>query len=99
MGQAGGCDRSAGEGPLPVKELWGIGPKTEAKLAWLGVQTCGQLGRAPVSLLRKAEFGDLRRTLKAMGMGLCARPLVVKEEDPKSIGHSMTLPRDISNRP
>ena len=33
-----------------------------------------------------------------MGQGRCDRPLTVKEEDPKSIGHSMTLPIDISDR-
>jgi DNA polymerase-4 len=82
---------------LPVKELWGIGSKTEAKLAQLRIKTCGELGRAPASLLRN-KFGISGETLKSMGMGLCTRPLVVKEEDPKSIGHSMTLPRDISNR-
>ena len=81
---------------LPVKELWGIGSKTEAKLALLGIKTCGELGRAPVSLLRN-KFGITGETLRAMGMGLCTRPLVVKDEDPKSIGHSMTLPKDISN--
>ncbi|MFA6056270.1 MAG: hypothetical protein WC769_12950 [Thermodesulfovibrionales bacterium] len=36
--------------------------------------------------------------LKAMGMGLCNRPLYVHEEDPKSIGHSITFPRDLSDR-
>ena len=82
---------------LPVKELWGIGSKTAAKLALLGIKTCGELGRAPASLLRN-KFGITGETLRAMGRGLCNRPLVVKEEDPKSIGHSMTLPRDISRR-
>ena len=33
-----------------------------------------------------------------MAQGLCDRPLIVKEGDPKSIGHSMTLPKDISDR-
>ena len=33
-----------------------------------------------------------------MGQGQCDRPLVINEEDPKSIGHSRTLPIDISDR-
>lgn len=82
---------------LPVKELWGIGPSTTASLESMGIRTCGELGRAPVSLLRN-RFGIIGETLKAMGMGLCDRPLVTEEGDPKSIGHSRTLAKDISDR-
>lgn len=82
---------------LPVAELWGIGPGLSAKLGALGIKSCGELGRAPASLLR-SKFGITGEALKFMGMGLCDRPLVVREGDPKSIGHSMTLPRDISDR-
>lgn len=31
--------------PLPVREIWGIGDKTEQKLNELGVRTCGELQR------------------------------------------------------
>lgn len=82
---------------LPLKELWGIGSRLTEKLGAFGIKTCGQLGRAPVSLLRN-KFGIIGEHLKAMGMGLCNRPLYVHEEDPKSIGHSMTFPKDLSDR-
>jgi DNA polymerase-4 len=82
---------------LPVKELWGIGSKIAERLALLGIRTCGELGRAPSSLLRN-KFGIYGETLKLMGMGLCSRPVQTKPEDAKSIGHSMTLPRDIYER-
>jgi DNA polymerase-4 len=82
---------------LPVKELWGIGSGLTAKLEALGIRTCGELGRASASLLRN-KFGIIGEHLKAMGMGLCNRPLIVQEEDPKSIGHSMTFPKDLSDR-
>ncbi|MBI5632889.1 MAG: DNA polymerase IV [Nitrospirae bacterium] len=82
---------------LPVRELWGIGSATAERLEQCGIRTCGELGRAPVSLLRN-RFGIVGETLKHMGQGRCDRPLIVKEEDPKSIGHSMTLPKDISDR-
>jgi DNA polymerase-4 len=81
---------------LPVKELWGIGLATTERLEQLGIRTCGELGRAPASLLRN-KFGIIGETLKHMGQGRCDRPLIVKDEDPKSIGHSMTLPKDISD--
>lgn len=82
---------------LPVKELWGIGSGLTEKLEAMGIKTCGQLGRAPASLLRN-KFGIIGEHLKAMGMGLCKRPLYVREADPKSIGHSMTFPKDLSQR-
>ncbi|OGW25219.1 MAG: DNA polymerase IV, partial [Nitrospirae bacterium GWC2_42_7] len=82
---------------LPVSDLWGIGSKLSAKLEQLKIRTCGELGRAPVSLLRN-KFGITGETLKMMGQGICTRSLITKEEDPKSIGHSMTLEKNISNR-
>ena len=82
---------------LPVKELWGIGPATSEKLEQLGIRTCAELGKTPASLLRN-KFGIMGETLKHMGQGRCDRPLMVKEEDPKSLGHSMTLPKDISDK-
>ena len=82
---------------LPVKKLWGIGNHTEKKLEAMGITTCGELGRAPVSILRQ-RFGFIGELLKAMGMGIYDRPVVMHEEKPKSIGHGMTLPRDICER-
>ena len=82
---------------LPVQELWGIGSSTAEKLKQLGIRTCGELGNASASLLR-SKFGIIGETLKQMGQGQCDRPLVINEEDPKSIGHSRTLPIDISDR-
>jgi DNA polymerase-4 len=80
---------------LPLRELWGIGSRLTERLEALNMRTCGDLGRAPASLLR-STFGIIGEHLKAMGMGLCNRPLYVQEEDPKSIGHSMTFPKDLS---
>ena len=82
---------------LPVKELWGIGSKIAERLAALGIKTCGELGRASASLLRN-RFGIIGETLKLMGMGICSRPVIAEEGEPKSIGHSMTLPKDIGDR-
>jgi DNA polymerase-4 len=82
---------------LPVKELWGIGAATTERLEQLGIRTCAELGKAPVSLLRN-KFGIIGEALKHMGQGHCDRPLIFKEEDPKSIGHSTTLAKDTSDR-
>ena len=82
---------------LPLKDLWGIGSGLADRLGVLGIRTCGELGKAPASLLRN-KFGIIGEHLKAMGLGLCNRPLYVHEEDPKSIGHSMTFPVDLYAR-
>jgi DNA polymerase-4 len=79
---------------LPVDILWGIGKKSARRLNALGIKTCGQLGRAPVSLLR-SNFGIIGERLKLMGMGIDSSPVVSNEETAKSVGHSMTLPHDI----
>jgi DNA polymerase-4 len=79
---------------LPVKELWGIGSRISERLAALGIRTCGKLGKAPASLLRN-KFGIYGEMLKAMGRGICNRPIQTRPEEAKSIGHSMTLPEDI----
>ncbi|MCX8027652.1 MAG: hypothetical protein N3A62_07370 [Thermodesulfovibrionales bacterium] len=55
------------------------------------------MGNAPVSLLRN-KFGIIGEKLKAMGLGICHREVKTKEESPKSIGHSMTLPKDVHER-
>jgi len=84
---------------LPVKELCGIGSNVEKQLARFGIQTCGQLGRYPVEILKR-HFGVIGECLSQMGRGVDGSPVVPPEdeEEVKSIGHSMTLDRDISGR-
>jgi len=82
---------------LPVKKLWGIGSHTEEKLARLGIIACGQLGKAPLALLTK-KFGIIGKQLIEMGNGKLERPLEIVPAEPKSIGHSITLPKDIWKR-
>jgi DNA polymerase-4 len=103
LGKPDGLHRIRGEDvravleDLPVEELWGIGARTAERLARLGIRTCGELGRAPASLLR-GRFGILGETLGEMGLGICRRPVLSREPGAKSIGHSMTLSRDIWER-
>ncbi|MFO7576541.1 MAG: DNA polymerase IV [Pelovirga sp.] len=84
---------------LPPGELCGIGQKTVAKLARLGITTCGALGRAPLTLL-KGHFGVVGEQLSRMGRGIDLRPVSSAEEDTevKTVSHSMTLQRDIVDR-
>jgi DNA polymerase-4 len=83
---------------LPVSKLHGIGPKLAEALNSMGVFTCGQLGRFPVSILTK-QFGAISERLHEMGLGLDDSPVVPfdEEEDVKSINHSVTLEEDTSD--
>lgn len=84
---------------LPVKDLCGIGRQMEKRLFMLGIRTCGELGRYPVDRLTR-KFGVVGVQLHQMGLGIDNSPVVPAEEqeEVKSVGHSMTLDRDISER-
>ena len=85
---------------LPSSSLFGIGPKLEEALKFMGILTCGQLGRFPVPLLTK-RLGVIGQRLHEMGLGLDDSPVVPfdEEEDPKSISNSVTLEEDTSDLP
>jgi DNA polymerase-4 len=84
---------------IPAKDLCGVGGKTARQLDLYGIRTCGDLGRYPVSVLKK-RFGIIGEQLSRMGRGIDDSPVIPAEEsDPvKSVGHSITLERDISLR-
>jgi DNA polymerase-4 len=83
---------------LPVSKLNGIGPKLAGALNSMGIFTCGQLGKFPVSVLAK-RFGVIGERLHEMGLGLDDSPVMPfdEEEDAKSISHSVTLEEDTSD--
>ncbi len=84
---------------MPAKELCGIGSKVEKQLTRFGIQTCGELGRFPVEIL-KQRFGVIGERLSQMGRGIDHSPVVPPEEEQavKSVGHSMTLTKDVTGR-
>jgi DNA polymerase-4 len=83
---------------LPVSKLHGIGPKLGEALNSIGIFTCGQLGKFPVSVLSK-RFGVIGERLHEMGLGMDDSPVVPFDEgeDAKSISHSITLEEDTSD--
>lgn len=84
---------------MPIKELCGIGKKTERYLNMMGIYTCGELGRCDEGRLSR-KFGIVGSRLKQMGLGIDDSPVIPAEDadEVKSVGHSMTLKRDISSR-
>ena len=84
---------------VPIKDLCGIGAKTAQQLSNFGIKTCGELGRFPVDILRR-KFGVTGERLHLMGLGQDDSPVVPDEEaeQVKSVGHSTTLDKDITER-
>jgi len=80
---------------LPADMLWGVGPKTGARLAELGMHTIGEIARWPESDLVR-RFGENGRDLARHAHGLDDRP-VVTEHDVKSISQETTFTRDVSD--
>ncbi len=80
---------------LPVKELWGVGPKTEARLAEMGLYTIGDIARRSESDLVR-RFGKLGHDLAKRAKGIDDRP-VETEHEAKSISQEITFAQDISD--
>ncbi len=84
---------------LPVGELCGVGKKTAAQLRLMSINTCGELGRCDETRLTR-KFGIVGKKLKEMGQGIDNSPVVpfnAVEDVVKSVGHSRTLEKDISD--
>ena len=78
--------------PLPADMLWGVGPKTSARLAELGIHTIGDIARWPENELVRL-FGENGREMAAHARGQDQRP-VVTEREIKSISQEITYTRD-----
>jgi nucleotidyltransferase/DNA polymerase involved in DNA repair len=78
--------------PLPVDKLWGVGPKTGAALARLGIRTIGDLAAFPPEILSR-HLGSAGEALWALANGLDPRA-VVTEQPVQSVSHEHTFPED-----
>jgi len=81
--------------PRTAGELFGVGEKTAAALALLGIRTIGDLAQAPPAGLVRA-FGVIGGALRHMARGEDSTPLIPYYEGLpiKSMGHEHTLARD-----
>jgi DNA polymerase-4 len=82
--------------PLPISRLWGVGPKTEARLRDLGFQTIGQIARTSGEAIEEA-LGQAGRDLWELANGRDDRP-VEPEQEAKSIGAEHTFAEDTADR-
>lgn len=79
--------------PLPADMLWGVGPKTNARLAELGIHTIGDIARWPEKEL-VSLFGENGRDLWRHANGIDNRPIVTEYET-KSVSQETTFNVDI----
>jgi len=79
--------------PLPADMLWGVGPKTSARLTELGIYTIGDLAKWPESEMIRM-FGENGRDLAGHSKGIDDRPIVTEHET-KSISQEITYSKDV----
>ncbi len=81
--------------PLPANMLWGVGPKTSAKLAELGIKTIGDIAHHPPEDLAR-RFGENGRDLARRARGMDDSPISTGHEA-KSVSQETTFARDVSD--
>jgi DNA polymerase IV len=79
--------------PLPADMLWGVGPKTSARLTELGIHTIGDIAKWPESEMIRL-FGENGRELSRHARGIDDRPIETERET-KSISQEITFSRDV----
>jgi len=79
--------------PLPADMLWGVGPKTSARLTELGIHTIGDIAKWPESEMIRL-FGENGRELSRHARGIDERPIETERET-KSISQENTFARDV----
>ena len=82
--------------PLPVSALWGVGQRTGAVLARLGLLTVADLAHAPLSTLERELGRASAAHLSSLAWGRDARRVETGPRD-KSIGAEETFGTDISD--
>jgi DNA polymerase-4 len=78
---------------LPVRCLWGVGPKSAARLSEMDIETCGDLQRYSRSELA-TEFGSFGPELYCLCRGIDDRP-VQPNRIRKSLGNERTFDKNI----
>lgn len=81
--------------PLPVRKLWGVGPKSAERLEALGIRTCGELQRLDIPELI-ARFGRWGHELYSLCRGIDHRP-VVTDRPRKSLSNESTFPDNLTS--
>jgi nucleotidyltransferase/DNA polymerase involved in DNA repair len=82
--------------PLPVRKLWGVGPKMEERLQRAGVHTIGDLVRLGPRLLER-KLGTHGHDLLDLARGIDDRPVHADPGEAKSLGQEHTYDSDTAD--
>lgn len=82
--------------PLPIRKLYGLGPKTEERLKKTGIETIGQLAALPREFLIQSFGPSYGEYLYEASRGIDDSPLVTHWE-PKSFSRETTFQVDVQD--
>ncbi len=82
--------------PLPVRRLWGVGPRMEEALAKLGVVTIGDLAALDPGRLER-RLGTHGHDLRALARGEDDRDVIAEGAGAKSLGQEHTYGQDTAD--
>jgi DNA polymerase-4 len=82
--------------PLPIRKLYGLGPKTEERLKKTGIETIGQLAALPREFLIRSFGPSYGEYLYEASRGIDDSPLVTHWE-PKSLSRETTFQVDVQD--
>src|SRR6185437_5406357 len=81
--------------PLPVGQLWGIGPKTQRRITGLGITTIGAVANLE-DRARRELFGSWGLEVRELARGIDRR-LVDPSRETKSISTEETFEYDVTD--
>jgi nucleotidyltransferase/DNA polymerase involved in DNA repair len=82
--------------PLPIRRLWGVGPKMEERLAKLGIVTIGDLAASPPEDL-EFRLGTHGHDLSKLARGEDDREVLADSPEAKSLGAEHTFDQDTAD--
>jgi DNA polymerase-4 len=85
-------------GDRPVTAVWGIGPRTAAHLAELGIRTVTDLARADHDVLARRFGPRIGPSLRVLGLGGDDAPVVGEPYVAKSRSKEVTFEHDVHDR-
>ena len=80
--------------PLPVGNLFGVGPKSVKRMHEIGIYTIGDPANADADILR-GVFGVRGQVFRDYANGIESEPMTRSEVKDNSYGNSVTTPQDL----